>query len=365
MPDALTLAAAGPDGGTVQVRLSSPDKVVWPATDHGEGITKADLAAYLGAVAGPMLRGLADRPVTLQRVRGGIEGEEFYSKNPPKGVPAWSRTTEVTYPSGRRHPQLVVDDEATLLWTAQMGTVTWHPWPVRSGDNDHPDELRIDLDPQPGRAFADVVEAALGLREVMLEAGLTPFAKTTGSRGVHVFAPVRPELEFLEVRHAVIGLARELERRMPDLVTTAWWKEERGERIFVDFNQATRDRTLAAAWSPRILPGAPVSVPVTWDELVAVRPTELTVHTVPGWLAEHGDAWEGMHDQPDEVAGAYALWQADLERGLGELSFPPDHPKMPGEPPRVQPSKKVAEHWDEQGNRVEPETRPHQHGGAD
>lgn len=351
--DALTLTAAGPDGRPREVRLSSPDKVVWPATDHGPAITKADLAAYLDAVAVPMLRGLADRPVTLQRVRGGIEGEEFYSKNPPKGVPDFSRTTTCTYPSGRSHPQLVVDDAATLLWTAQMGTVTWHPWPVRSGDNDHPDEIRIDLDPQPGRAFADVVEAARGLREVMTDAGLTPYVKTTGNRGVHVFAAIRPRLEFLEVRHAVIGLARELERRMPDLVTTAWWKEERGSTIFVDYNQATRDRTLAAAWSPRILPGAPVSVPLTWEQLGEVDPASLTVHTVPGFLAEHGDAWEGLHRDPGLVDAAHALWEADLERGLGELNFPPDHPKMPGEPPRVQPSKKVAGHWDEQGNRIE------------
>ena len=354
MADALTLAAPGPDGQARSVRLSSPDKVVWPATDRGAAITKADLTAYLEAVAEPMLRGLTDRPVTLQRVRGGIEGEEFYSKNPPKGVPEWSRTTPVTYPSGRSHAQLVVDDLATLLWTAQMGTVTWHPWPVRTGDNDHPDELRIDLDPQPGRAYRDVVEAARGLREVMEEVGLTPYVKTTGSRGVHVFAPVVPHLEFLEVRHAVIGIARELERRMPDLVTTAWWKEERGDRVFVDFNQATRDRTLAAAWSPRILPGAPVSVPVTWEQLGEVGPADLTVHTVPDWLGEHGDPWSGMHDDPGMTDRAHALWEADLERGLGELNFPPDHPKMPGEPPRVQPSKMVAEHWDEEGNRVDP-----------
>ena len=357
MADALMLSATGPDGEPREVRLSNPDKIVWPATDRGAAITKADLAAYLQVVAGPMLRGLADRPVTLQRVRGGIEGEEFYSKNPPKGVPGWARTTMVTYPSGRSHPQLVVDDEATLLWTAQMGTVTWHPWPVRSGDNDHPDELRIDLDPQPGRTFADVVEAARGLREVMTEVGLTPFVKTTGSRGVHVFAAVEPRLEFLDVRHAVIGIARELERRLPELVTTAWWKEERGDRIFVDYNQATRDRTLAAAWSPRILPGAPVSVPTTWEQLGEQAPDAVTVHTAPQWLAEHGDAWEGLHEEPGSIDGAHALWEADLERGLGELSFPPDHPKMPGEPPRVQPSKKVAEHWDEDGRRIDARVR--------
>ncbi|MDO5740096.1 MAG: non-homologous end-joining DNA ligase [Ornithinimicrobium sp.] len=353
MPDAVVLRATGPAGARKEVRLSSPDKVVWPATERGSAITKADLAAYLSAVVTPMVRALTDRPVTLQRVRGGIEGEEFYSKNPPKGVPEWSRTTTRTYPSGRSHPQLVIDDEATLLWTAQMGTVTWHPWPVRSSDNDHPDEIRIDLDPEPGLTFADIVETARALREVMTSAGLRPYVKTTGSRGVHVFAAIRPRLEFLEVRHAVIGLARELERGLPDLVTTSWWKEERGKRVFVDFNQATRDRTLAAAWSPRILPGAPVSVPMTWEQLGDYAPDELTVHEVPAWLQEHGDAWADLHDEPGDVEGAYALWEADLERGLGELNFPPDHPKMPGEPPRVQPSKKVAANWDEHGQRVE------------
>jgi DNA ligase D len=340
MAQARTIEVPAPDGGARQVRLSNPDKVVWPATGDLPAITKADHAAYLLAVAQPLLRAVADRPVTLQRVRDGITGEMFYSKNPPRGAPDWVRTTVCTYPSGRSHPQLVLDEPAALIWAGQMGTVTFHPWPVRSGDNDHPDEIRIDLDPQPGRAFADVVEVARGLRELMVEVGLTPFVKTTGNRGVHVYAAVVPRLEFLEVRHAVVGLARELERRLPDLVTTAWWKEERGERVFVDFNQATRDRTLAAAWSPRVLPGAPVSVPLTWDQLDQVDPGELTVHTVPAFLAEHGDAWEGLHADPGTVDAAHALWQADLDAGLGELPFPPDHPKMPGEPRRVQPSRK-------------------------
>lgn len=351
MSKAQIMVVPGPQGERV-VLLSSPDKVFWPATDAGPAITKVDLADYLQAVAEPLLRGLVDRPVTLQRGRNGIEGEIFYSKNPPKGMPEWGHTTMVTYPSGRSHPQLVIDEVATAVWAAQMGTVTFHPWPVRSADNDHPDEIRIDLDPQPGLGFGEVVDVARGLREVMTEVGLTPFVKTTGSRGVHVFAAIQPRLEFLEVRHAVIGIARELERRMPDLVTTSWWKEERGQRVFVDFNQATRDRTLAAAWSPRARPGAPVSVPLAWDQLGEIGPDELTVHTVPEWLSEHGDAWEHLHDEAGSIDGAYALWEADLERGLGELNFPPDHPKMPGEPPRVQPSKKVAKHWDADGNRV-------------
>ena len=264
---------SSPDG-VREVRVSSPDRVLWPAAGMADGkpVTKLDVAHYLVAVADPMLRALGDRPVTLQRFPEGIEGEEFFSKNPPKGVPEWTRTVMCTYPSGRKHPQLVIDEVADAVWAAQMNTITFHPWPVRTADVDSPDELRIDLDPQPGRGFTDAVEAAVALREVMAEIGLTAWAKTSGNRGVHVYARVAPTHEFLDVRHGVIGIARELERRLPDLVTTSWWKEERGEQVFVDFNQACRDRTIASAYSPRPLPGAPVSTPVTWDELAVGRP---------------------------------------------------------------------------------------------
>ncbi|MEW1952336.1 ATP-dependent DNA ligase [Terrabacter sp. NPDC080008] len=329
--------------GVREVRVSSPDRVMWPGTGMADGrpVTKLDLAGYLVAVADPLLRALGDRPVTLQRFPEGIEGEEFFSKNPPKGVPDHTRTVMCTYPSGRRHPQLVVDEVADAVWAAQMNTVTFHPWPVRTADVDRPDELRIDLDPQPGRGFTDAVEAAYALREVMAEIGLTAWAKTSGNRGVHVYARVAPTHEFLDVRHGVIGIARELERRLPDLVTTSWWKEERGEKVFVDFNQACRDRTIASAYSPRPLPGAPVSTPVTWDELGTVDPKELTVRTVPGLVADRGDAWAGIDEHVGDVGAAIALWDRDVEeRGLGELNFPPDYPKMPGEPPRVQPSKR-------------------------
>ena len=290
---------------------------------------------------------LGDRPVTLQRFPEGIEGEEFYSKNPPRGVPEWARTVMCTYPSGRRHSQLVVDEAATAVWAIQMNTVTFHPWPVRTEQVDNPDELRIDLDPQPGRTFADAVEAAFALREVLAEIGLTGWAKTSGNRGVHVYCRVRPTHEFLDVRHGVIGIARELERRLPDLVTTAWWKEERGERVFVDFNQACRDRTIASAYSPRPLPGAPVSMPVGWDRLAEVTPADFTVLTVPGIVAAEGDPWAGIDDAVGDVASAIALWDKDVkERGLGEMPFPPDYPKMPGEPPRVQPSKRRQDRQD-------------------
>jgi DNA ligase D-like protein (predicted polymerase) len=336
MADAQVLEVEGPDGPR-SVRLSSPDRLMWPDA----GITKGDLAAYVVAVGDPLVHHIGDRPVTLQRFPEGIEGEEFYQKNPPKGMPDWVRTVSCRYPSGRRHAQIVIDEVATAVWAVQMNTVTFHPWPVRTADNDNPDELRIDLDPQPGRTFSDSVEAALALRELMAEIGLTAFAKTSGNRGVHVYARVAPTHEFLDVRHGVIGIARELERRLPDLVTTSWWKEERGERVFVDFNQACRDRTIASAYSPRPLPGAPVSMPVTWTELTTVSPGDFTILTVPDVLEDRGDAWADIDAEVGDVAGALALWQRDVdERGLGELNFPPDYPKMPGEPPRVQPSKR-------------------------
>lgn len=329
--------------GDRQVRLSSPDRVLWPATEHHAQVTKADYAAYIIDVGPALLRALGDRPVTLQRFPTGIDGEEFYSKNPPRGVPDWARTTMCTYPSGRSHPQLVIDEVATAVWAVQMNTLTFHPWPVRSADNDNPDEVRIDLDPQPGRSFDDVVTAAVGLREVMADAGLVAWVKTSGSRGLHVYARIEPDLEFLEVRHAVIAIARRLERAMPELVTTAWWKEERGQKIFVDFNQANRDRTIASAYSARPLPGAPVSMPVPWENLDDVDPHAFTVHTVPGILADAGDAWTAMDQHTGHLTTAMSWWAEDFDAGLGEEPFPPEYPKMPGEPPRVQPSKKRRE----------------------
>ncbi|WP_082590589.1 ATP-dependent DNA ligase [Phycicoccus sp. Soil748] len=334
----------GPWGDAREVRISSPDRLIWP----DDGITKLDLAQYAVDVRAGFMNALGHRPVTLQRFPDGIAGEEFWTKNPPKGMPDFITPVMCTYPSGRRHLQVVVDEPAAVVWGMQVNTVTFHPWPVRTADVDRPDELRIDLDPQPGRTFVDAVEAAVALRELLTEIGLTGWAKTSGNRGVHVFVRVAPTHEFLDVRHGVIGIARELERRLPDLVTSSWWKEERGERVFVDFNQACRDRTIASAYSPRPLPGAPVSMPLGWDQLVGVDPGEFTVRTVPGILAASGDAWADMDQAVGDVTGAIALWDADIhERGLGELNFPPDYPKMPGEPPRVQPSKRRKDKTDE------------------
>lgn len=284
-----------------------------------------------------------DRPLALQRFPGGIDGEQFFSKNPPKGAPDYVRDVMVVYPSARSHPQLVIDEPAAAVWAVQMNTIVFHPWPSRAENSDNPDQLRIDLDPQPGTDFTDAVPAALGLRDVLAEAGLDAFIKTSGNRGLHVFAPIDPVHEFQDVRHAVIAAARELERRMPQAVTTSWWKEERGQKVFVDFNQANRDRTMAGAYSPRALPHAPVSTPVTWEELETVDPKAFTVQTVPARLAETGDPWAGFGANPGTVEVLLEWWQRDLDAGLGELPFPPDYPKMPGEPPRVQPSRRKME----------------------
>ncbi|MFC5789718.1 ATP-dependent DNA ligase [Agromyces tardus] len=332
--DAATISVPGPSGDR-EVRISSPSRVLWPEL----GITKLELAEYLVAVGDPFIEANGDRPVSLQRFPGGVDGEQFFSKNPPKGAPAWVRDVTVTYPSGRRHPQLVLDEPAGAVWAAQMNTIVFHPWASRAGDPDNPDQLRIDLDPQPGTGFAEAVPAALALRALLAEVGLTGFVKTSGNRGIHVFAPIEPEHEFLDVRHAVIALARELERRMPQQLTTAWWKEERGDRIFIDYNQANRDRTMAGAYSPRALPNAAVSCPLEWEELEGADPAAFTVRTVPARLAERGDPWAGMHRTPGRLATLLDWWQRDLDDGLGELPFPPDFPKMPGEPMRVQPSR--------------------------
>jgi DNA ligase D len=332
--DAVVLTVQGP-GGAREVRVSSPSRVLWPEL----GITKQELAEYLVAVGEAFVAANGDRPLSLERFPAGIDGERFFSKNPPKGAPEFVRAVPVTYPSGRTHPQLVVDEPAAAVWAAQMNTVVFHPWASRAEAPDLPDQLRLDLDPQPGNDFADAVTAAFALREVLEEAGLEAFVKTSGNRGLHVFAPIEPEHEFLDVRHAVIAAARELERRMPEEVTTHWWKEERGERIFVDFNQANRDRTMAGAYSPRALAHAPVSCPVTWEELPEVDPRAFTVRSVPERLESTGDPWARMHDQPGRIDTLLGWWERDLGDGLGELPFPPDFPKMPGEPPRVQPSR--------------------------
>jgi DNA ligase D len=332
--EATTHTRDGPNGPR-DIRISSPSRVLWPEI----GLTKLDLARYIVEVGEAFISANGGRPVSLQRFSDNIDGDQFFSKNPPKGTPEFIRSVKVVYPSARSHPQLVLDEPAAAVWAVQMNTVVFHPWPSRVENTDNPDQLRIDLDPQPGTDFDDAIPAALALKDVLAEAGLTTFIKTSGNRGLHVYAPIEPSHEFLDVRHAVIAAARELERRMPDKVTTAWWKEERGERVFVDFNQANRDRTIAGAYSPRALAHAPVSCPITWDELESADPKGFTILTVPGRLKSVGDPWGDMNSKAGKIDVLLQWWERDLDAGLGEMPFPPDYPKMPGEPPRVQPSR--------------------------
>ena len=328
------LEVDGPHGSRA-VRISSPDRVLWPDV----GVTKRELAEYLVAVGDAFVEANGDRPVALQRFPAGIEGEEFFSKAPPRGVPDYMRDTMVVFPSGRSHPMLVIDEPAAAVWMAQMNTIVFHPWPSRAEDVDHPDQLRLDLDPQPGVGYRDAVRAAPVLRRILQEAGLTAYVKTSGNRGLHVYAPIEPVHDFIDVRHAVIAAARELERRMPSEVTTAWWKEERGERVFVDFNQSARDRTIAGAYSPRARPGAVVSTPLDWSELDDADPASFTVRSVPDRLRATGDPWHGMAENRGALDVLLQWWERDVANGQGELPYPPEHPKMPGEPPRVQPSR--------------------------
>ncbi len=318
------------------VRLSNPDKVYFPE----RGFTKLDVAEYYLAVADGVLRGLRDRPTTLQRFPDGVEGEFFYQKRAPKGLPDWLPTARIAFPSGRSADEICPTEPAAVLWAANLGCLTFHPWPVRRSDTDHVDELRIDLDPQPGTDFRDSVRVAHELRAVLEEHGLRGWPKTSGGRGVHVYVPLVPEWTFTDGRHAVIALGRELERRLPGRVTTAWWKEERGERIFVDYNQMARDRTIASAYSLRARPRATASTPLLWEELDDALPEDFDLRTVPARFAEVGDPHAGMQDEAFRLEALLELYERQVADGAhGELPYPPDHPKAAGEPTRVQPSR--------------------------
>ncbi|MFI0714267.1 non-homologous end-joining DNA ligase [Streptomyces inhibens] len=318
------------------VRLSNPGKTYYPE----RGFTKLDVAQYYLAVAEGVLRGLRDRPTTMQRFPDGIEGEFFYQKRAPKGLPDWLPTARIAFPSGRFADEMCPTEPAAVLWAANLGCLTFHPWPVRRADTEHPDELRIDLDPQPGTDFADAVRVAHELRELLSEHGLRGWPKTSGGRGVHVYVPILPRWTFTEVRRAAITVARAMERRMPDLVTSAWWKEERGAKVFVDYNQMARDRTIASAYSLRARPRATVSTPLRWEELSDAAPEDFDLRTVPPRFAELGDVHADMADHAFGLESLLELADRHAaEEGLGDMPYPPDHPKMPGEPSRVQPSR--------------------------
>jgi DNA ligase D len=325
------------------VRLSSPDKVVFPR----KGYTKRDVFEYYRAVGDGILRALRDRPTTLQRFPDGIEGEMFFQKRiPTRGVPPWIQTAKISFPSGRSADELCPADLAHVAWAAQMGTVVFHPWPVRSAAVDNPDELRIDLDPQPGTDFDDVVSTAGVIREVLDDLGWIGYPKTSGGRGVHVYVRIAPQWSFVQVRRAAIALAREAERRRPDRITTAWWKEERGERVFIDYNQMARDRTIACAYSLRANARATASTPVTWDELTEVEPDDFDLRTVPPRFAKIGDPHAAIDDVLHDITPLLEWSERDEKSGSGDMPYPPDHPKMPGEPPRVQPSRINPANWE-------------------
>jgi DNA ligase D len=325
------------------VRLSSPDKVCFPQ----RGYTKRDVFEYYLAVGDGIMRALDHRPTTLQRFPDGIEGEMFFQKRiSTRGVPPWVESATITFPSGRTADELCPVDLAHVAWAAQMGTIVFHPWPVRAAAPDQPDELRIDLDPQPGTTFSDVVSTAGVVHEVLDELGWTGYPKTSGGRGVHVYVRIAPSHSFVDVRRAAIALARAVERRSPDRITTAWWKEERGERVFLDYNQTARDRTIACAYSLRANARATVSTPVTWAELAEVEPDDFDLRTVPKRFKTVGDPHAAIDDVAHDIAPLLEWSARDEKAGLGDLPYPPDHPKMPGEPPRVQPSRKNAANWE-------------------
>ncbi|NLU83743.1 DNA polymerase domain-containing protein [Rhodococcus sp. HNM0569] len=323
------------------VRLSNPGKIYYPRLGP-DGGSKRDLVEYYRTVAtaGALTRALADRPTHLQRFPDGIEGEEVYQKRVPAKRPEHVQSCVVTFPSGRTADALRVTSPADIVWAANLGTVTFHPWAVRCPDVDRPDELRLDLDPQPGTDFADARAVALDVvRPLLAELELTGYPKTSGGRGLHVYVPLVADHDFVTVRRAGIALCREIERRSDGRATTAWWKEERGERLFLDYNQNNRDKTIASAYSARATPIATVSTPVTWEELPDVDPDDFTIATVPGLLAERGDPMARMRETLCSVEALLEMADHDEAAGLGDLPYPPNHPKMPGEPKRVQPSR--------------------------
>jgi DNA ligase D-like protein (predicted polymerase) len=271
--------------------------------------------------------------------REGRQGDAFYQKRIPKGAPEYVETAQIQFPSGRHADEVCPTEVAVVGWAAQMGTITFHPWPVRREDVDHPDELRLDLDPQPGTDYVDAARVAGEARRLLEELGYNGFPKTSGGRGIHIYVRIEPRWTFTDVRHAAIAFGRELARRLPDRVTTSWWKEERGQRIFVDYNQNARDRTIASAYSIRPKPGAPVSAPLDWDELADVAPEDFTVATMPTRFAQLGDRHAGIDDQAYSLQPLLELYETDVASGLGDMPYPPDYPKMPGEPKRVQPSR--------------------------
>jgi DNA ligase D len=317
------------------VAISSPGKVMFP--ERGE--TKLDLANYYVAVGDALMGTVRDRPTLLQRWPNGVTGQNFFQKRIPDSAPAWLETTTVATVNGTESRAIVMADLAHVLWAANQGCLGFHPWPYRASDPDDVDELRIDLDPSPGTNFEMVREAAAEVRNYLTEMGITAFPKTTGNRGLHLYVRVEPGWDSYGTRQAAISVAREMERRRPDLITGQWWKEQRGARIFIDFNQNAPHKTVFGAWCVRARVGAQVSTPFGWDELPTIHPDVLTMATVPERVARDGDPWAAMDDTPQSIEPLVAQYRDDLARGIPDAPWPPVYPKMPDEARRVNPSR--------------------------
>jgi DNA ligase D len=328
--DAVIVEAAGRE-----VSITSPGKVFFAE----RGDTKLDLVRYYQSVEEPLMRAMGGRPVLLQRFPNGAGGSSFFQKRVPESRPDWLETTTVSTPNGTTSQALVAADLAHVLWAVNLGCLGFHVWPSRASDPGHSDELRIDLDPTPGVTFSMVQDAAREVRGLLEDHGVACMPKTTGNRGIHVYVRLQPRWTAYEVRSAAVATARELERRRPDLITSAWWKEERGRRVFIDFNQNAPHKTIFGAWSVRARPGAQVSTPFAWEELDAVHPDGLTIATVPARVARDGDPWAPLDAAPQSLAPLLALHHRDTAAGLVDAPWPPQYPKMPGEPPRVAPSR--------------------------
>jgi DNA ligase D-like protein (predicted polymerase) len=329
MTDYATIEAAG-----LEVRISNPQKIFFPE----RGITKLDLINYYLALAEPVVNQLRDRPTVLKRFVDGAGEKPFFQKRIPDSAPEWLQTATVTFPSGRSARELLPNDAAHLVWGVNLGVIDWNPWQVRTSDLDHPDELRVDLDPTPEASWDDVRQVALVAGQVLSDHGLTGFPKTSGSRGIHIYARLIPEHDFVTVRRAAVALAREVERRAPEIATSKWWKEQR-HGVFVDYNQNMRDRTVASAYSVRPTPDARVSTPLRWDEVADVEPAELRIDTVPARVAEHGDPGADIDAHAGSLSALLEQARRDEEAGLGDAPWPPHFKKQQGEPKRVQPSR--------------------------
>jgi DNA ligase D len=330
MPDEQVLDIAGR-----RITVTSPAKVFFPK----RGETKLDLVRYYLTVAEPFLRAAGGRPTLMQRFPGGAQGKSFFQKRVPEGAPEWLQTTIVSTPNGTTSRALVLADMAHVAWAVNLACLGFHVWPHLHDRPKAADELRLDLDPQPGVGFEEVRAAAAEVRRLLDELGIVGYPKTTGNRGLHVYVRLEPRWDSYQVRAAAVAAARELERRRPELITAAWWKEERGRRVFVDYNQNAPHKTVFGAWSVRARPGAQVSAPVTWDEIDTLHPDDLTVATVPERLAAQGDPWEGINERPQSLEPLLDFHERDRAAGLKDAPWPPVYPKQPDEPPRVAPSR--------------------------